>query len=236
MAPEWFENLTLSLGGLIIVVRHVLIGRCVQKVELWRGRHSSCQRSLEQKEELLAAQVLLTDAALRLRDAERVLKLHYQSSVDALTSLLDKAIRLPLYADYAGTGTAVDVWNFPPLADVVREAGDDEYLALPFEAWSVMLTGIYDVVEAAMGEWKADIHDCENFALDMVHFVSFVCRDSGFPIQAAFSYARSPSHGYNVFIDSGGEAWVFEPQSGKVIGKLGETEKPYDTIRVYFLS
>jgi len=203
---------------------------------IWKTKYEACLSRLSQQEKLLATQMLLTDAALHLRDGERALKQYYMSSAEALTSLLDKAIRLPLYADYAGTGTAVDVWNFPSLADVIREAGDDEYLALPFEAWSVMLTGIYDVVEAAMGEWKADIHDCENFALDMVHFVSFVCRDSGFPVQAAFSYARSPSHGYNVFIDSGGEAWVFEPQSGKVIGKLGEAEKPYDTIRVYFLS
>ena len=187
-------------------------------------------------ESLLEAQVGLTEAQMRVSDAERILKRSYMDKSEALTDLLDKAVNLPLYGGYAGTGVPVDVLNYPPLVEYVREAGDVQYLALPFEAWSVILTGVYDAVEDALGRWDADINDCDNFALSFHSFVARVFRDSGFPLQGAFGWARSWTHGFNVFVSMDDGCWVFEPQSGTVKGRLGETGSPYDTIRLYFLS
>lgn len=202
----------------------------------WREKYEISQRALAQKTELLKAQVLLTEAALHVGDGERALKQYYMDQTGSLTSLLDKAFKLPLYGDYADDGVPVDPWNHAGLAPYLKESLDAEYLALPFEDWSTMLTGVYDSMKETLGRWMVDIYDCDDFALSFHAFVSLVCRDSGFPKQAAFAVARSPTHAYNVFITYDGGVWVFEPQSGKAVGKLGETVKPYDTIRVYFLS
>ena len=44
----------------------------------------------------------------------------------------------------------------------------------------------------------------------------------------------SRRHAYNAFIDSDNKVWIYEPQSGSVVGLLGETEEPYDTALIWF--
>lgn len=202
----------------------------------WKAKYENCQQQLRWKEELLQAQVKLTEAALRLRDAETILKEHYRLESEALASLLDKAIQFPLFPEYVGDGQEVCPWNYEPLLPYLRESCDWEYFTLPFEDWSVILPNIYTAIKATLGSWEVDINDCDNFALTFHAIIALVARDSGFDKQLAFAWARSPTHGYNAFIDTNGDIWVFEPQTGCAIGKLGETDTPHDTIRIYFLN
>lgn len=202
----------------------------------WKGLYENCQQALEWKNELLEAQVELTEAALRLRDAETALKEHYRSESEAFAELLDKAIQFPVFPEYVGDGQLMCPWNYEPLLPYLKESWDWEYLALPFEDWSVLLPHIHTALKSTLGEWEIDINDCDNFAGIFHSIVSLVARDSGFDKQLAFGLARSRTHAYNVLVDTDGVVWVFEPQTGLAEGVLGETESPHDTIRVYFLN
>ena len=202
----------------------------------WKRKYENSQRRVTQLEGLLSAQVRLTEGALKVGDGERILKTHYKSQVDAAVALLDKAIKVPLYTDYGKNGVPIDLFDFDGFGVILREITDETYLTFTQSDWTTMLSGLYDTIKETLGRWRTEIWDCDNFALIFQGLFSLMCRDSGFPSQGAFAWARSPTHGYNVYIDTEGVVWVFEPQSGQTVGRLGETEKPYDTIRVYFTS
>lgn len=202
----------------------------------WKTKYENCRQQLRWKEELLQAQVTLTEAALRLRDGEKTLKEHYKDEAEAFAELLHKAIQFPLFPEYVDEGQAVCPWNYAPLSPYLKESWDWEYHALPFEAWSVILPNIYTAIKATLGSWQVDIFDCDDFACVFHSLVCLVSRDSGFEKQLAFALARSHTHAYNIFVDTDGTTWVFEPQTGQAIGKLGETSVPHDTIRIYFLN
>ena len=140
----------------------------------WKGLYENCQQALAWKEELLEAQVKLTEAALKLRDAETALKQHYKAESEAFAELLNKAIQFPVFPEYVGDGQLMCPWNYAPLLPYLKESWDWEYLALPFEDWSVMLPNIYTALKATLGSWQVDIFDCDNFAGIFHSIVSLV--------------------------------------------------------------
>lgn len=74
---------------------------------------------------------------------------------------------------------------------------------------------------------------CDNFASLMASKLQFAAYKSGFTQQPAFGYAVSRTHAYNCFICDG-MVHIYEPQTNRVIGELGKTPAPYDTIKVWF--
>lgn len=113
-----------------------------------------------------------------------------------------------------------------------RDFADLKYLALKKDRWKVVLTEIRSLFNARWTKW---VFDCDNFALLMAGLLAYAVYKSGFKKQFAFGIAWSIEHAYNVFIDYDGKVWVYEPQTNRVIGELGKTERPYNTVEVWFM-
>ena len=104
----------------------------------------------------------------------------------------------------------------------------------------ICIDNYYDEVDIAdvmryipEGEYVPETHDCDDFALVMNSYVAISFIKSTYDKQGAFMTLWSNTHAYNGFVDDKA-TWVYEPQNGRIIGKLGETGEPYDTRKVWF--
>jgi len=131
-----------------------------------------------------------------------------------------------------------DAEIYYPFSDVVLKLyqtaiADASYYSFPKEQWIALLSMVQPIIMKVIGKWTADISDCDDFALIMNSYVAVSFIKAGYPKQGAFFILWSPSHAYNGFRDNNGNIWVYEPQTDKVIGKLGQTVSPYDTKKVW---
>ena len=148
-----------------------------------------------------------------------------------LVKLLSSALVPPRFDGYVVRGVVYDAYD-DMVPSVVSEIVDDDYFVFSDVDWLGMLRGLGASVESAGLKYKSEVFDCEDYAWFAYSLFRLGCARSGFKFSGCFGYARSRSHAFNVYRDSGGLWRVWEPQSGKVVGLLGETVEPYVVIRI----
>ena len=105
-------------------------------------------------------------------------------------------------------------------------AADPEYLAYSKDDWLTMLGLIQPRVK---GLWRKNVWDCDNFSELLHAYTALAFRDSGMKLQGYFCIAWSTTHAYNAFITNAEQFYVYEPQTGKVVGEMSACDGRYDT-------
>jgi hypothetical protein len=111
---------------------------------------------------------------------------------------------------------------------------DEYYHLYPYAVWEDILALVQSETKEEIGRWRTDVSDCDDFATIMRAAMALSFIDARSKYQGAFSWARSRGHAYNAFVDDALNIWIFEPQNGAIIGKLYETDNPWDTIHLRF--
>jgi len=115
---------------------------------------------------------------------------------------------------------------------------DLEYYQLPYDAWIELLASVQREVGESLSKWRANVSDCDDWAYVMGATVVQAFVKAGLDKQGAFmilwDMTGAQKHAYNGFMDTDGQVWVYEPQDGTVVGKLGETSGAYETDWVWF--
>jgi len=155
---------------------------------------------------------------------------YYEERIKELENLLLKSIELPDFSYLSGKVIEIDPRNYIKGVNNV-DVADWLYYALDYNDWIDVLNKISKTFKAV---WKEEVFDCDDFSLLFSAMLAYSVYKSGFNKQFAFGIAWSYTHAYNIFIDKSGKVWIFEPQTNKVIGELGKTTKPYDTVEVWF--
>lgn len=123
-------------------------------------------------------------------------------------------------------------YSHPKLNDYELIVADLKYYAFTKSDWRDLLDEIHPFLIGLIGEWTANISDCDDFALIMNAFVVSSFIKAGFDLQGAFFIAHSRTHAYNVFVDSEKHVWVYEPQTNRVKGLIDKVDDPYKTKKV----
>ena len=113
---------------------------------------------------------------------------------------------------------------------------DVEYLTYTLKDWQAMLKRLHEDVQINV-KYTPEICDCDDFALISSSGLALGAYKSGLATQPAFCIMWSRVHAFNGFIDNHNRVWIFEPQGGRIIGRLGgDNGKSYDVQKIWFLS
>lgn len=158
---------------------------------------------------------------------------------------LEKAIKIPDISSLVGGRVLVDPWNMTPIQwRGVQPVliSDDGYYAFTEEEWLRILAPIQAEVKKKLGFPKNEINNCDNWTLTMCALVAIAFRDAGLDKQGAFLKLVSKPHSYCGFMMPDYTVRVYEPLSGEVVGRLGETgpgdygSGTYRTEQAFFLA
>jgi len=222
----------LFLGGLVVVVRQILIRDCTKKVVTLE----KALASMTTKRDILSRnyQNLLKEKLDLVKNCDSD-KLYLSEQITQLTSQLADALTLPNITLYTENPTVFDPWKEGlPVDDSV--IADLEYYVYSKEDWLKILELVQPNVKAVLVRWRREISDCDTFALLMAGLVAGCFAKADLSRQGAFMVAWSRTHAYNVYRDSDGVFWVYEPQNNKTICKLGDAEDPYVTRKLWLMS
>ena len=162
----------------------------------------------------------------------------YVKRLKTLESALEDAIVIPEIelADGDLTPYSFDGW---PFGDYDTKIADREYYLLPYDKWIEILTPIQQEVKAALGAWRPEVSDCDDFAYVMGASVTQFIANARVSRQGAFmvvwDITGTQRHAYNAFMDDEGNVWIYEPQNGNIVGKLGETTGAYESNWIWFM-
>lgn len=149
--------------------------------------------------------------------------------------LWSNALDVPLLKNYLINEHTYDPWNDPALSSYETIIVDLKYQTFSKANWLDFLEAVYREVKPLVPRWIKEVSDCDNFSSVMSSAIQLSAIESKKKRQPAFAIAHSRTHAYNVFFDTSPQGWVWEPQNNRLIGKLGETEEPYDTRRIIFI-
>ena len=160
---------------------------------------------------------------------------YYEERVENLTEALSKSIQIPYFEIDESELIVVKVAEedvFKAYDDFVF--ADLEYYLLPKEKWLEILPQIQAQVKYALKWFQYPVSDCDDYAYVMGAFTTIAFRKAGLDRQGAFMITwQKNKHAYNAYMDTEGRVWIYEPQSGRTVGELGETEDPYDTDMIW---
>jgi hypothetical protein len=112
---------------------------------------------------------------------------------------------------------------------------DSEYYKYSKDNWKLILKLIQPAVKLEHDKWVKNVGDCDNFAEALHYMTMNATLDAGMDKQSAIGIGWSKTHAYNLFVATN-DIWVYEPQLGWVMGKIGEQTNPkYQTNRVLFI-
>jgi hypothetical protein len=155
---------------------------------------------------------------------------YYDAQIKKLSELLMNTTKFVDLSKYLGKGYLLDPRGY--FAGYRNSFADVTYRVMPKEDWIDILEKVNNIIDRT---WTVEIFDCDNIALMMATMLQYSVFKSGFKEQLSFGIAWSPTHAYNVFQDSKGFIWVYEPQNNTIKGYLGQTEAPYDTIEIFYI-
>jgi len=139
---------------------------------------------------------------------------------------------VPRFKSYTRTAQEYDPWmdfNAPPQLSSIY---DRKYLCFTEADWLKQLDVIARIVKNYGGKYVPETWDCENFAWLAWSLYHRGCKEAELKAPGCFGWARSLTHAYNCFRVKDGRWLVWEPQTGKTVGKVGETSAPYDSIKI----
>ena len=161
--------------------------------------------------------------------------IYFEERVKQLSSALAKSVQIPDISDLVVERKAVRPWALKELTEKYQVVvADAEYYALPKDAWEQLLDRIEPERLKLIKTWRREISDCDDWAIIMHALVTAAFIKAKLDKQGAFMIVWSNTHAYNAYMDIEENVWIYEPQSGKTVGKLGETDKPYDSRWLWF--
>jgi len=179
----------------------------------------------------------LNDELKKLREENEELKEdveYYKNRVKTLLKALSEAIGIPDISGLVTTREVVRPYQLSVFKDYDMLAADPEYYAFSYDNWIVILTQIWEELKETIKGYRRAVFDCDDFALTLSALLAIAIEEVELDLQAAFTIIWSYTHAYNAFIDIDGNIWIYEPQANKVVGKLGETDKPYNSKFIWF--
>jgi len=232
VAPEWVKNVTVFLGGLILVVRQILVRDCTQKVE----KLEKDLASMTAKRDTISRnyQNLLKEKVALVKNCDSD-KLYLSEQIQQLTSQLADSLILPDITPYTGDPTTFNPWTEGlPIDDSV--IADLEYYVYSKTDWLEILKRVQPNVKAVLSRWLKAISDCDDWGLLMAGLVAGCFAKAELSLQGAFMVAWSRTHAYNVYRDSDGVYWVYEPQNNVTVCTLEDAVDPYVTRKLWLMS
>lgn len=158
---------------------------------------------------------------------------YYADRVASLAGALAESIQIPDVSAHVGSKNVVEPYQDPAFTGLNLLCADLEYYALPYVSWLALLEPVQAEVDKVL-QYRRQVSDCDDWALVMSSFLALAFIDAGLDKQGAFMIQWSPTHAYNAFMTGEGDVWIYEPQSGQVVGKLGDAVEPYDSWMVWF--
>jgi hypothetical protein len=154
---------------------------------------------------------------------------YYDDRINTLTTLLSESLAVPTFPNL----TNIDIDPRPLISKYDNSVADSTYKCISLSDWKDVLNKIKSVMDI---KYKAEISDCDDFALIFAGMLARSTIKSEYSKQLAFGIAWSRTHAYNLFIDSNKKCWIYEPQNNVIIGELGKTKEPYNTVELWFMS
>lgn len=190
-------------------------GVCYRKLKNLEHYH---QRCLQEK-----SMVIMACSSDRLYLAEHI---------QELTDMLASAFYIPSIDSHIQE--PVPILIQPRIVPGIKHysdvnIADASYYALSKNQWKKILGPIQREVKLAIGPYRAEKADCDDFALVMNGFVAMAFEETDLDHQGAFGIAWSKTHAYNFFIVSDSETLVYEPQSNRIIGEIRQCSGKFDT-------
>ena len=167
-------------------------------------------------------------------DELNVLNQELELRVAMLTNALDDSFVVVSADSLTDVDDATKVYPYSNLTLKQYElaVADLSYYCFPKTQWETLLSEIHPFLVDLIGEWAENVADCDDFALIMNAFIASSFIKAGYDLQGAFFIAWSNTHAYNVFVDDTKNVWVYEPQTDRVMGRIGNTSPPYDTKKI----
>jgi len=180
--------------------------------------------------------LLCQDAAALARKVDElgVLNQELELRVALLTNALDDSFVVVSADDCMDIDDATKVYPYNNLILKQYEltVADLSYHCFPKTQWETLLSELHPFLKDLVGPWTSSVADCDDFALIMNAFVASSFIKAEYDLQGAFFIAWSSTHAYNVFVDSAKNVWVYEPQTNRVKGRIGNTPAPHDTKKI----
>jgi len=180
------------------------------------------------------------DRRRELRDEVKKLKKSvawFEDRMKTLEKALEDAMVIP-ELDVDESDLAVYRFEDKTFMGYDLRLADWEYYQLPYDAWIELLAAVQREVGESLTKWRVNVSDCDDWAYVMGATVVQAFVKAGLERQGAFmilwDMTGEQKHAYNGFMDTDGQVWVYEPQNGTVVGKLGETSGAYETDWIWF--
>lgn len=176
---------------------------------------------------------------------------YWSKTAEKYAKLLGEAITLPNIELFYENGHPVivdppNVYN-PATGTMYGfeypiQTADPEYLAIYPHNWNLITKAIYLEVEKALGYARPEVLDCDDWAFIFNAFVAMawekiprINRQGAFGIGISDVIpGQGVAHAYNVYMANDSRMYIVEPQTGRTVGILGQTDHPYKTREVYF--
>ena len=112
---------------------------------------------------------------------------------------------------------------------------DQVYLTYTIEDWTAIVSRLHRQLGGKY-EWTKEVYDCDDIALLYASTLAYSAYRAGLSKQPAFAIAWSRTHAFNLLIDNDNGAWLIEPQTGTILGRLGEDNgDTYDVKKIWFI-
>ena len=113
---------------------------------------------------------------------------------------------------------------------------DIEYLTYSIEDWKSIMFRLHRHIGDKF-KYTSNVSDCDDFALLYTSTLTYSTYRAGLSKQIACAVAWSYTHAFNLVIDDNNDTWIIEPQTGDVVGRLGDDNgDSYDVKKIWFLS
>jgi hypothetical protein len=156
-----------------------------------------------------------------------------------LAKALKRSIKIPKIDEYVQERTQYNPWIDDRLYDLQTKFTDRFYYTYSVEDWGEILSLCYESTANAQEKWIHEIGDCDNWAetLHQIVMNATLRVKPRLHHQSAIALAWSweGKHAYNAYFSTEG-IHICEPQSGETVGLLGETDLPYKTQAILFIS
>jgi len=156
----------------------------------------------------------------------------FSRRVRDLTLALSETVKIPNISPFIKDRVKVEPYRHIKGFNLL--CADRVYYALPAEAWRKILTLVHAEVKKILHVWKTRISDCDDWALLTVALCAAAFAKAGLDLQGALSIVWSRTHAFNAYTTVDFKTYVYEPQTDRTVGVLGETAKPYDSDKVWF--
>lgn len=112
---------------------------------------------------------------------------------------------------------------------------DAKYLTYKIEDWKSIMYRLHRHLGSKL-KYGTNVSDCDNFALLYASTLAHSAYRAGLSKQIAFCIIWSSTHAYNGFITSDGDMFLYEPQTGDIIGKIdADNGDMYNSKKIWFL-